>query len=124
MLRGVRGAAPVDHNSSEAILSAAELLMKALIVANEIPAASVSAVFFTVTPDLDACFPAEVRSRIGWNTVPFLCSQEIPVPGAMERVLRVLLLFETDRAQDEIRHCYLGATIALRPDMHKQEEKS
>ena len=117
MLRGVRGAVQVKLNDSVAILDAAQELLSAIIEANFIQMEQVSAVFFTVTPDLTAVFPAEVRKRIEWDLVPFLCSQEIAVLGAMERVIRVLILFETDLKQDEIRHQYLGATIALRPDM-------
>lgn len=117
MLRGVRGAIRADDNERNAILDSAEKVMHALIAGNGIEATSVAAVFFTLTPDLNAAFPAEVRSRIGWNLVPFLCEQEVAVPGAMQRVLRVLILFETDLSQDQIVHAYLGEAAALRPDL-------
>jgi chorismate mutase len=117
MLRGIRGAIQIEVNDAETIISAAELLMQRLIAANAVTAPSVSAVFFTVTPDLNAAFPAAVRSRIGWDLVPFLCGLEIPVEHAMERILRVLVLCETDRNQEEIVHPYLGAAAALRPDL-------
>ena len=117
MLRGIRGAIEVKGNTASDILAAAEELMRALIEANGVNRAFVSAVFFTVTPDLNASFPAAVRNKIGWNQVPFLCSQEIPVEGALQKILRVLVLWETDHAQEEIRHQYLGSAASLRPDL-------
>jgi chorismate mutase len=117
MLRGIRGAIDVKANTANDILVAADQLMRALIDANGVKQEFVSAVFFTVTPDLNGSFPAAVRTKIGWNLVPFLCSQEIPVEGALQRILRVLVLWETDRTQEEIRHQYLGGAAALRPDL-------
>jgi chorismate mutase len=119
MLRGVRGAIQVAENETGAILRAAKELMLALIENNKILPENVSAVFFTVTPDLDACFPAAVRTRIGWDLVPFLCGQEIPVPNTLKNVLRVLILFDTDLALEDIKHQYLGSAAALRPDLRK-----
>jgi len=120
MLRGIRGAIAVKRNDSESIISSAETLMRAIIESNGIHREEVSAVFFTVTPDLDAAFPAAVRSRIGWDLVPFLCGQEIPVEGALPGILRVLVLWETALGQEEIHHRYLGAAAALRPDLNKK----
>ncbi len=117
MTRGVRGAIQAQANTRESILEGARQLMTQIISANAVEAGKVAAVFFTVTPDLDAAFPAEVRKSIGWHTVPFLCSQEIPVPGSLSRVLRVLVLLETERSQEGIKHQYLGAAAPLRPDL-------
>ena len=119
MLRGVRGAIQVSANERSAILRAAEELMLALIENNRISQENVSAVFFTVTKDLDACFPASVRAQIGWDLVPFLCGQEIPVPGLLDRLLRVLILFDTELSPAEVKHQYLGAAAALRPDLQR-----
>ena len=120
MLRGVRGAIQAKENSKHSILNAAEELMRAVIEKNGIRVEYVSSVFFTVTPDLDAAFPAAVRNAIGWNLVPFLCGGEIPVPGSLERVIRVLVLFETDGSQEEVRHQYLGVASKLRPDLSRE----
>ena len=121
MIRGVRGAIQVPQNEKGSIIASAEELMHALIESNQIRKENVSAVFFTVTPELNAAFPAAVRSSLGWGMVPFLCGLEIPVSGALERVLRVLILFETDRDQDAIRHQYLGGAKSLRPDLKSTE---
>ncbi|MGH9856941.1 MAG: chorismate mutase [Acidobacteriota bacterium] len=119
MIRGIRGAIQVSENERLAIVSAADALMTALIAANQIMRPNVSAVFFTVTPDLDAAFPAAVRANLGWEQVSFLCGQEIPVEGGLERVLRVLILVETELAQEQIQHKYLGGAASLRPDLAK-----
>lgn len=119
MIRGVRGAVQASRNDPSAILQAAKDVMRSLIEANAIRQESVASVFFTVTRDLDAAFPAEVRSKIGWDLVPFLCGVEIPVPGSMERVIRVLILFETGESQVKLKHQYLGVTNSLRPDLKK-----
>jgi chorismate mutase len=120
MVRGVRGAIQVVANEREMILSGAEKLLRALIEANNIRAENVAAVFFTVTPDLNETFPAEVRKMLGWSLVPFLCGQEIPVPHSLPRVIRALILFETEQKPEQIRHQYLGATSILRPDLENE----
>ena len=80
------------------------------------PEAVVSCVF-TATHDLDAEFPAVAARAVGFDRVPLLCAQEIPVPGSMPRVIRVLIHY---RAGDEHtpEHVYLGETRALRADLH------
>ncbi|MCI0417541.1 chorismate mutase [bacterium] len=123
MLRGIRGAIQAERNTAEDILHAATILMERLIEVNSVQIKNVAAVFFTVTPDLNATFPAEVRKHLGWTSVPFLCSQEIPVPDSMRNILRVLVLFETSLEQDQIRHQYLGAASALRPDLQSDSAR-
>ena len=44
---------------------------------------------FTLTDDLDAEFPALAARRLGLDQVPLLCAREIPVPGAMPRIVRL-----------------------------------
>ncbi len=72
---------------------------------------------FTTTEDLDAEFPAVAARNLGLDTVPLLCCREIPVPGSMERVIRVMLHFHA-AADHEPAHVYLGATQSLRSDLH------
>lgn len=121
MIRGVRGAIQAEVNEESAILTAAEKLMRRIIETNNVTEERVSAVFFTVTEDLNAAYPAAVRKNIGWNLVPLLCSQEIPVPGSLPRVIRILILFETEVKPELIRHQYIGAARVLRPDLNEAE---
>lgn len=116
-LRGIRGAVQAAKNSRDAIRAATLDLLQAVIKSNRVRPDDVAAAFFTVTDDLTAEFPAAAARDLGWTTVPMLCNREIPVPGALPRVVRVLLLVNTHRAAKSIRHVYLGETQCLRPDL-------
>lgn len=116
-MRGIRGATSVESNTQEAILQACHTLLTALIEANRLIPDELVSVFFTLTPDLNAAFPAKSARDLGWVRVPLMCMQEIPVPGALPRVLRVLILVNRDTPLDAIRHVYLGDAVALRTDL-------
>lgn len=118
-LRGIRGAIDVPRNAREAILERTQELLRAALAANDVRPDDIAAAFFTMTPDLDADFPAHAARRLGWSHVPLMCATEIAVPGAMKRVVRVLLLVNSDAPPATIRHQYLGATPCLRPDLAK-----
>lgn len=114
--RGVRGATSADANTPEAILSATRELLEALVQANGIAAGDVASVFLTATPDLTADFPAQAARQLGWDDAALLCAQEIAVPTATPRVIRVLIHWNTPKAAIDIRHVYLKEARALRPD--------
>jgi len=113
---GIRGAITVATNTRESILAAARTLLKEIIHANDVTEDKVAGIFFTTTPDLNAEFPAYAVRDIGWKNTASLCAHEIPVPGAMEMVLRVLMLVN-GKTQDEVVHQYIGQASALRPDL-------
>ena len=71
-----------------------------------------------MTTDLNADFPAAAARAMGWTDIPLLDAQEMEVPGAMERVIRVLMHVESDLTRGEIAHVYIGTAEALRPDLH------
>lgn len=116
-IRGIRGAVSVEANTPEAIHQATRALLAEMVRANHVEPDEIAAVTFTVTPDLDAAFPAEGARQMGWHAVPLMSAQEIAVPGGLPRCLRVLMLVNTPRAQGEIVHIYLRAAEALRPDL-------
>jgi chorismate mutase len=116
-LRAVRGAITVLENTRVAILDGTASLLQALVEANGLQASAVIAATFTVTADLDQAYPAEAARELGWTHASLLCVQEMRVEGALEKCIRVGLLWETDRAQAEVRHCYLRGAAALRPDL-------
>jgi chorismate mutase len=91
-----------------------------MVEANGIDPKEIASAFLTSTVDLNADFPAyAVRQMVGWDRVPLLGAQEMAVPAAMPRVIRVLLHVNSDRDQAAIRHIYLGETAKLRPDLEK-----
>jgi chorismate mutase len=115
---GVRGATVAAENNSQAILTATQELLLAILQANPgLESVDIASAFFTVTEDLDASYPALAARGIGWVQVPMLCAREIPVPGGMPRIIRVLLHWNTDQSQGDIRHVFLGEAAKLRPDL-------
>jgi chorismate mutase len=119
-LFALRGATSVDANESAAILAATEELMREIMARNAIGPPDVVSCIFTLTDDLDAEFPAVAARGLGFGRVPLLCAREVPVPGALGRVIRVLIHYY---APDEHRaeHVYLGAARALRADLESAQ---
>jgi len=112
--RGIRGAIVADANTGKAIYSATRDLLTGLIQANRLQERDVAAVYFTVTPDLNAGFPAAAARQLGWNHTALMCSTEIPVPGSLPRCIRVLILFNTEKEPHELVNVYLKGTEVLR----------
>ncbi|MDA8226906.1 MAG: chorismate mutase [Desulfitobacterium hafniense] len=117
MVRGIRGAITVSENTREQIREATQELLKAIVVENKLNLEDIASAFFTVTADLNADFPASSAREIGWHSVPLICSTEIPVPGSIERCIRVLLHVNTDISQREIKHIFLREAASLRKDL-------
>ena len=115
-LVALRGAVTVAENESAAILDATEELMVEILGRNQLAADDLVSCIFTCTDDLDAEFPAVAARRMGLSKVPLLCAREIPVPGSLPRVIRVLL-HAYARAGHESRHVYLGEARRLRLDL-------
>ncbi len=115
-VRGVRGATTVRANEARAIYEGTLELLRTIRELNGVEPPDIGYVWFTVTPDLDAAFPADAaRVGMGWTDVPLICGREIPVPGALAMCVRVLLAWNTDRAQKDVRHAFLHGARALRP---------
>ncbi len=121
MTRGVRGAICASANSREAIFEATRQLLIHMFAKNDIEIADIAAVFITATRDLNADYPAYAVREMGLKLVPLMCATEIDVPGALQRVIRILILVNTDRPQDQIKHLYLGDAARLRPDLAGEE---
>jgi chorismate mutase len=116
-LFAVRGAVQAEANGAEEIVAATTDLMRELLDRNELAPEALVSCLFTTTEDLDAEFPAVAARGIGLDSVPLLCCREIPVPGSMERVIRVMVHFYAP-PESEPAHVYLGATQKLRSDLH------
>ncbi|MDQ7819140.1 MAG: chorismate mutase [Armatimonadota bacterium] len=122
-IRGIRGATTADEDSEEAILEATRELLVRMADANNVEPDEIAAIFFTATPDLTAAFPAEAARQLQWTAVPLLSATEIAVPGALPRCIRVLVLWNTARAQEEIVHVYLRGAEVLRPDLAGRDRR-
>lgn len=117
-VRGIRGAATVEQNDAAQIKEVTIEMISDIVKQNDIHPSDISCVFITVTQDLDQAFPAQaIRQLPGWELVPQMCALEVPVKGALEKCVRLMVLVNTEKSQAEIRHVYLGRAISLRPDL-------
>jgi chorismate mutase len=114
-MRAIRGAITVEANTAPAISSAVQEMVAEVIRENQLAPADIISALFTLTPDLDAEFPARPARELGWQNVPMLCAQEIAVPGALPRVCRLIV---HARGRKAPRHVYLREAKVLRPDLH------
>lgn len=119
LCRGVRGATTADANTRDDILAATRQLLALMIRINGIEPPNVASAIFSLTRDLDAEFPALAARQLGWLDVPLLCTYEVDVPGSLRRCVRVLIHWNTDKPQNEIRHVYVKDAERLRPDISK-----
>ncbi len=117
--RGIRGATTVQTNTRNEILLATRQLLALMIRLNNVQPEDVCSALFTVTRDLDAEFPAFAARQLGWLDVPLMCSYEIHVPGSLQRCIRIMINWNTDKTQKEIIHPYLKEAKRLRPDLSK-----
>ncbi|MGI9862191.1 chorismate mutase [Moorella naiadis] len=113
-VRGLRGAVDVPKNTPPAIIAATAGLLREIVARNNLLVEDIISAFFTVTPDLNAAFPAAAARRLGWVDIALMCATEIPVPGSQPGIVRVLIHAYSDQ---EPVHVYLGRAAELRPDL-------
>ena len=115
-LVALRGANTVTENRADAILAATDELMREILARNALGADDLVSCIFTLTPDLDAGFPAVAAREMGLSRVPLLCARESPVAGALPMVIRVLMHCYPPVGVDP-QHVYLGEARKLRLDL-------
>jgi len=116
-VRAVRGAVQVEANERAAILEGTAELVTEVMGRNNLSTDQVISVIFSATGDLNAEFPALAARKLGFQEVPLLCCSEISVPGAMPRVVRLMMHVETELARAQVQHVYLRGAAALRQDI-------
>jgi len=119
-LFALRGANSVAANTADAILAATDELVRELMERNALVSEAMVSCIFTLTDDLNAEFPAVAARRLGLDQVPLLCALEVPVPGSMPRVIRVLMHYHAGE-DHQPRHVYLGEARALRLDIESAQ---
>ncbi len=116
-IRGIRGAITVAEDEAQAILQATRELLQTILAENDgLKAEDIASVFFTVSDDLSAAFPAQAARELGWDLTPMMCAREIPVPNSLPKTIRVLIHWNTETPQNRIKHVYLREATRLRPD--------
>ena len=120
-VRGIRGATTAIANTAEAITEATDELLRALVDANDLDVAEICFCYLTTTVDLNAEFPAFAARRLGWVDVPLLCGHDmnvkLPNPRGVPMCIRILLLYNTDRPQNTMRHVYMRGALAIKTDL-------
>lgn len=120
--RAIRGATTTEQNTAEDIIEATEELLRSIMHYNDLQVDDMVSMIFTTTTDLNATFPA-VAARgmnIGLDLVPLMCAHEMNVPGALDRVVRVMIHVNTDVPASEIKHVYLRRASELRPEWGRE----
>jgi chorismate mutase len=116
VLRALRGATTADANTAEAIQLAVAELVDALVARNGLEGEQLVSVTFSVTHDLDACFPAAIaRRQAGWEQVALLDCQQMAVAGDLPRCIRLLAHAWLHPERVPV-HPYLREAARLRPD--------
>ena len=116
-VRALRGATRLSADDPAEMTEAVVELVGEMLARNSLDKVDLISVIFTSTPDLVCMFPAAAARGIGLGDVPLICAQEIAVPGALSRVVRVMAHAEMDVPRSEVAHVYLRGAEALRQDL-------
>jgi chorismate mutase len=109
----------VSADDADEIREATGSLITEMMARNDVKATDLISMILTCTPDLRAVFPAEGARMIGLTDVPLLCAMEMDVPGALARVIRILIHAESDLPASDVTHVYLRGAEVLRQDLHR-----
>jgi chorismate mutase len=116
-VRAIRGATQLEVDEREHLLARSAELVRAVLEANDVEPEDLISILFTGTPDLHSEFPAVAGRQMGLTDVPLMCMQEIDVPHALPRVVRMMVHAELERSREKIQHVYLHGAVSLRPDL-------
>lgn len=115
-VRGIRGAISAESNTKENILANTREMLQEIVKLNDLKREDIAGVFFTTTRDLNADFPAVGARQLGWTDVALMCGHEMEVPGALQSVIRVMIMVNTEKTIEQLVHVYLKEAQRLRPD--------
>lgn len=119
MQRSVRGATTVSSDSREKILEATAELLSEIIEQNGIDKQTIVNIIFTATADISSEFPAVAARELGLTQVPLLDCQQMQCRDTLALCIRVMLTYNTNKRQKDIRHIYLREAKKLRPDLSR-----
>lgn len=119
MVRAIRGATSVNANEKQEILDATSELLREMVEQNGIMKEDIISILFSMTTDLNAVFPAVAARQLGWDRIAMMSTHEIDVPGSLKRCIRVLMQFNTEKSNDDLKFIYMKEAMVLRPDLIK-----
>ena len=115
-ITAIRGATTSSGNTSKEIENSVVELIDELISRNDLDSKKILSITFTVTRDLDACFPASIaRKRFGFDSVAFLDCQQMYIQEDINFCIRLMALVLLPK-NSLIRHPYLRGASNLRAD--------
>ena len=115
-LIAIRGATTSEANTVPAIENAVIELINEFTLRNSLVAEDIISITFTVTKDIDACFPASIaRKYKGLDSVAFLDCQQMFVDSDINFCIRFMAIVTLPPDQ-KTNHTYLRGAVKLRPD--------
>ena len=115
-ITAIRGATTSSGNISKEIENSVIELIDELILRNSLDPQKILSITFTVTKDIDACFPASVaRKHFGLDSVAFLDCQQMYLPNDINFCIRLMALVILPTGSS-INHPYLRGASNLRTD--------
>lgn len=116
-VRAVRGATTVEIDERDHLLDRTRELIDAVLNRNALTSDDLISIWFTMTPDLHAAFPAEAARLGGITNVPLMCAQELAIDSGIARCIRLLAHVHTAKSAHDLRHVYLHEARQLRTDL-------
>lgn len=113
----MRGAVTAEADTKEEIVEVTTELLEEMLDRNDVGTDDVVFILFTSTKDLIAEFPAAAVRKLGLSHIPVICARELDVEGALPRTIRAMMLMNTDKAREQLRHVYLKEARQLRTDL-------
>jgi chorismate mutase len=113
----IRGAITVEENTRKAILDGTLELLEKIEEENHLQKDRVVSIIFSATSDLDKAYPAKAARDKGYVDCGLMCFNEMAVEDSLRKCIRVLILYNSDVGQSNVRHVYLRDAKGLRPDL-------
>lgn len=113
----IRGAITVEENAVDSILSSTKELLYEIEARNDIDRENVISIMFTATKDLDKVYPARAAREIGYVHSGLMCFNEMVVEESLDKCIRIMILYNSNKNQKDINHVYLKGAKILRPDL-------
>lgn len=117
----VRGATTVNHNDEKEILEETKKMLRKIIELNDINIDEIISVFFTMTKDLDAVYPAVAIREMGIVNAALMCYAELDVENSLEKCIRVMVQVDVNKKQRDCKHVYVNGAVGLRKDLEVQQ---
>lgn len=117
----IRGATTVTSNNKDEILKESAKLIGKIISKNDLNKEDIISIYFTMTNDLDAVYPAvAVREILNISDIPMLNFEEKYIQGSLNKCIRAMMYINTEKTREDIKHVYLNEAKNLRKDLINQ----